>query len=169
MRHYLLAALLLAAPLAAQNRKSSPMLGALKAELTRSMEQLKKQPTPPYFLSYEVVEMETANVNGSFGTLLNSNPHSRARTLSIDLRVGDFKLDNTHPIRGAGMIFGDNFNTYPLPIDDNPEAIRALVWYYTDQKYKRAVEQYISVKTNVKVKADETDKSGDFSPARPET
>src|SRR6185436_4585144 len=50
----------------------------------------------------------------------------------------------------------------------DPDAIRAMLWYYTDQKYKRAIEQLISVKTNVKVKAEETDKSGDFSPAKAE-
>ncbi len=169
MKRYLLLALLVASTAAAQTRKASPMLDALKTELARSMEQLKKQPNPPYFLSYEVVETEAAGATGSFGTLVSSNPHNRFRALSIDLRVGDYKLDNTHPIRGSGPILGDNFNMYPLPIEDDPQAIRALIWYFTDQKYKRAVEQLISVKTNVKVKADETDKSGDFSPANAET
>ena len=56
-----------------------------------------------------------------------------------------------------------------MPVEDDPDALRAMLWYYTDQKYKRAVEQLIAVKTNVKVKAEETDKSGDFSPAKAET
>src|SRR5580658_4219818 len=33
----------------------SVITDALKSELTRSMEHLKKQPMPPYFLSYELI------------------------------------------------------------------------------------------------------------------
>lgn len=151
-----------------QASKRSVMLEAMESELTRSMEQLKKQPTPPYFLSYEVTETESTSANGSFGALVSSSPPNRRRILCIDLRVGSYNLDNTRPVRGAFPIFGDNISFFPMPIDDDPDAIRALLWYYTDQKYKRAIEQLISVKTNVQVKAPETDKAGDFSPAKPE-
>ena len=166
----LLGALLLV-PFSARTQapKRSPILEALKAELTRSMEQLKKQATPPYFLSYEVTETESTAANGSFGALVFSSPVNRRRILCIDLRVGSYELDNTRPVRGALPIPLDNISYFPMPIDDDPDAIRALLWYYTDQKYKRAIEQLISVKTNVKVKAAETDKAGDFSPARAET
>ena len=94
---------------------------------------------------------------------------TRTRMLGIDLRVGSYALDNTRPIRGAFPNLPDTFSAYPLPVDDDLDAVRALVWYYTDQKYKRAVEQFIAVKTNVQVKAQETDRSGDFSPAKAET
>src|SRR5215471_1459541 len=153
----------------AQPKKSSALLDAMKTEMARSMEHFRKQQMPPYFLSYEITETESAGAVGNFGALLSSNRGARRRMLSIDLRVGDFKLDNTHPIRGAAPIFMDNFSSYPMPIDDDPDAIRSLLWYYTDLRYKRAVEQLISVRTNVKVKAEETDKSGDFSPVKPET
>jgi predicted Zn-dependent protease len=86
--------------------------------------------------------------------------------------VGDYKLDNTHPVRGMMSMIStnlDNFTTSMLPLDDDPDALRALLWYFTDQKYKRAIEQLIAVKTNVQVKAAETDKSGDFSPSKAET
>ncbi len=156
-------------PVRPQGPPSSPMLQAMKMELARSMEQLKKQPTPPYFLSYEVTETESAGANGSFGALTSSNPVYRRRLLGIDLRVGGYELDNTHPIRGAFPIALDRVNFFPMPVDDDLDAIRSMLWYDTDQKYKRAIEQIISVKTNVKVKAQETDKSGDFSPAPAET
>src|SRR5437868_5425603 len=110
--------LFLFAALAAQSqtRKPAIVLDAIKAELTRSMEHLKKQPIAPYFLSYEIIESESAGAVGSFGSLLSSNRGSRRRMLSIDLRVGDYKLDNTHPIRGTAMIMLDNFSSYPMPI-----------------------------------------------------
>ena len=152
-----------------QPRKPATLLDAMKIELARSMEQLKKQPIAPFFLSYEIIETESAGATGSFGALLSSNRGARRRMLSIDLRVGDYKLDNTHPIRGSAMNMLDTYSSYPMSIEDDPDAIRAMLWYYTDIKFKRAVEQLISVRTNVKVKAEETDKAGDFSPAKAET
>ncbi|HZY59362.1 MAG TPA: hypothetical protein VFE56_06335, partial [Candidatus Binataceae bacterium] len=164
-----MAALLFTAAMRAQAPKPSPVLAAMKAELATSMEQLKKQRTPPYFLSYEIIETETTNVSGSFGALTSSTPAVRARYLGVDLRVGEYALDNTRPIRGALFNGMDNYNYYSVPIDDDPDALRARLWYFTDQRYKRAIEQLIAVKTNVKVKAEETDKAGDFSPAKAET
>ena len=113
----------------AQTSKPVPLLASMKAELARSMEHLKTQQMPPYFLSYEIIEMEGAGATGSFGSLLNSNHGSRRRMLSIDLRVGDYKLDNTHPIRGSAMNMLDNFSSYPMPIDDEPDEIRGLLCY----------------------------------------
>ena len=165
----LIVILMLVATSSALEAQPSQVLETLKTEITRSMEQLKKQPTPPYFLSYEITESETAGAAGSFGALVTSSTRiSKSRMLSIDLRVGDYQLDNTHPIRGTSPIPTDNLSFYQVPIEDDPDALRSLLWYYTDQRYKRAVEQLISVKTNVKVKAGETDKSGDFSPTPPE-
>ena len=68
---------------------------------TRSLEHFKKLPNPPYFLSYEAIEIESAGASGSFGALVGSSPLNRRRSLGIDLRVGSYALDNTHPIRGA--------------------------------------------------------------------
>jgi hypothetical protein len=34
--------------------QSHAVLDAMNAELARSLDQLKKQPVPPYFLSYEI-------------------------------------------------------------------------------------------------------------------
>ena len=67
------------------------------------MEHLKKQPNPPYFLSYEVIETESMNISGSFGALVSSTPLNRRRQLGIDLRVGSYQLDNTHPIGRDGQ------------------------------------------------------------------
>ena len=48
--------------------------------------------------------------------------------LGIDLRVGSPALDNTRPIRGAMLNLPDTFSSYQLPVDDDPEAIRAAFW-----------------------------------------
>jgi TldD protein len=141
----------------------SPVLQALDAELQRSMQKLKTQPVPPYFMSYEVVDTHAFFVTGEFGQLTGSN-EGHHRQLDVDLRVGDYSLDNAREIRGGmrGMSFPD-FSGATIPIDNDPAAIRAAVWYRTDDRYKRAVEQYTKVKTNVQVEVASEDKSDDFS------
>ncbi len=146
----------------AQNTGSSPVLQAMKDEISRSLETSKEQPAPPYFLSYEITEMHTANVSASFGVLTGSD-ENRRRQLDIDLRVGDYTLDNTHPIRGGFPNWADRYSLITIPVEDDPDAIRSVLWYHTDKKYKRAVEQLTKVKTNVQVKVEEEDQSDDFS------
>ena len=148
----------------------SPVLQAMKAELTRSMESLKKQPVPPYFLSYEITETRTLGVSGAFGNLVSSGEESRRRQLDIDLRVGSYALDNTRPIRGdfGGFGVADRFSFVQVPIEDDAAAIRGILWYNTDKRYKRAVEQLTRVKTNTQVKVAQEDKSNDFSTEQPE-
>ncbi|MFB3923619.1 MAG: metallopeptidase TldD-related protein [Terriglobia bacterium] len=146
----------------AQEQKTPRVLEAMKAELARSMQTLKGQSTPPYFLSYEITEDAVIAVTGSFGKL-ESSGENRHRQLDIDLRVGDYKLDNTHSIRGDFGGGFDRFSYIEVPMEDDPDALRSVLWYYTDKKYKRAVEQLTKVKTNVEVKVEQEDKSDDFS------
>ena len=152
----------------AQDQAPSKVLAAMKAELSRSLQILKQQPTPPYFLSYEITEDQVISVSGSFGRLEWSNENCR-RQLDVDLRVGDYQLDNTHSIRGdlLGQASYDRFAFIEVPIEDNPEAIRRRLWYQTDRTYKRAVEQLTKVKTNVEVKVEQEDRSADFSAEPP--
>lgn len=149
-------------------RGQDKVLQAMKEELARSMQTLKSQPVPPYFLSYEITESGFAAVSGSFGAIVSSN-ETRRRQLDIDLRVGDYSLDNTHEIRGGSFQDGaDRFGFVPMPLDDDPAAIRSVLWFETDRKFKRAVERLTRVKTNVQVKVAEEDKSDDFSRETPE-
>jgi predicted Zn-dependent protease len=145
----------------------SPVLQAMKAELDRSMEKFKSQPVPAYFLSYEVVETHNYVIDANFGKLTVSG-ENRHRNLNIDLRVGDYALDNTHEIRGAMPSGGASLANLGIPLDDDPDAIRATLWRQTDERYKRAVEQLTRIKTNVEVAVAAEDKSDDFSHEKPE-
>lgn len=150
----------------AQNKDSRVVLDAMKAELNRSMEKLKPQPSPPYFLSYEITETYTAGVAGSFGAITAAN-ENRRRSLDIDLRVGDNSLDNTRPIRGDMAFEMGGYSMIEAPLEDDAAAIRAVLWYNTDARYKQAVEQLTKVKTNAQVKVAQEDKSADFSREEP--
>jgi len=138
----------------------------MKAELARSQEKLKSQPEPPYFISYEIAEEHSLYVSGAFGKVTSSS-EGRHRALNTQVRVGDYALDNTHEIRGE---FNGAFNggSAAIPIDNDVDAIRAALWYQTDQHYKRAMEQFTKIKTNVKVKVAQEDQSPDFSREEPE-
>jgi TldD protein len=141
---------------------ATPVLGAMRAELDHSLAALKTQPVPPYFVSYQITEVQSVYVASAFGALEWSSA-TRTRALDVDLRVGDYALDNTHPLRGGRGPTSDRLaGSTPVPIEDGPDAIRAVLWYQTDRKYKQAVEQLTKVKTNVTVKVDEEDKSADF-------
>ncbi|MCY3840698.1 MAG: metallopeptidase TldD-related protein, partial [Gammaproteobacteria bacterium] len=140
----------------------SPVMEALKTELARSMEMLGEQPVPPYFLSYEVTERETVSANAEFGALTSSS-RGRSRYLDIDLRVGNYELDNTRPIQGAR----NRRTTVRLPLDDDVDAIRSVIWNATDERYKQALEELTKVETDVQVKVEAEDTSADFSHQEP--
>jgi TldD protein len=151
----------------AQVQTASPVLQAMQAELTHSLTALKAQPNPPYFLSYEITEGHNITVTGAFGTIENSSDRT-VRNLDVDLRVGDYKLDNTHAIRGSGPSFDRGFALIAVPLEDDPAAIRSVIWYNTDRRYKRAVEQLTKVRTNVQIKVAAEDTSADFCAEPPE-
>ncbi len=159
-----LVVLLFAVIAVAQQKSADPVMGAMTKELGRSFQNLKKTPVPPYFLAYQITDNRAIQVVGSFGALTFSND-SRTRVLDIDLRVGDYALDNTHPLRGdARFRGGDGLGGMRMPLDDDSDALRTALWYETDRKYKSAVEDLEQVKANVATKVDAEDKSGDFSP-----
>ncbi len=152
--------------LKAQDAKPSPVLSILKTELDRSLQTLKTQPIPPYFLSYDVTDDQVVSINASFGEITNSS-RTHQRQLDVDLRVGDYHLDNTHLIATGFPEFNflERLNFIQVPVEDNPEALRSIIWYNTDRKFKATVEQYTKVKTAVQVAVAPEDKSDDFSRA----
>lgn len=159
-------ALCLAAAALAGDQSASPALQAMKAELARSMDKLKSQPVPPYYLSYEITDVQSVSVGAQFGKLLASS-RNRVRFLDIDLRVGGYDVDNTREIRG-GLSFSRP-NPVRVAIEDDADSLRAALWFHTDDRYKRAVEALTNVKTNMRVKVEQEDKSPDFSREEPQT
>lgn len=146
-----------------------PLLNAMKTEMQRSMKELSTKERPPYFLSYCVTDIQTANISVSFGNVEAVNANS-TRLLDIDMRVGDYKLDNTHVIRGQAFDFGGGGRGGKvLPLGNDEMAIRQSLWLATDRTYKQAVERYGKVVTNKAVKVKEEDLSDDFSREKPVT
>jgi TldD protein len=150
-------------PPPAGTAKPAPILDAMTAELARSMAALKGHADPPYFASYEVTDERRVHIEAAFGALEHSSD-TRWQWVDVDVRVGDPKLDNTHPMRGEyGSWEADNTISARLPRDFDDHAVRSILWLKTDEAYKQAAEQLANVKANTRVKVASEDTSDDFS------
>ena len=143
---------------------ASPVLTAMRQELQRSMTGLKSQPSPPYFLSYEITETHGASVQGAFGTIVADRDYRR-RALATDLRVGTARFDNTHEVPGGfPSDFMDRFQSSDeVPLGDDATAIRRVLWSDTDRRYKSAIEHLTEGKRNAQVSVAPEDSSPDFA------
>jgi predicted Zn-dependent protease len=156
------------AALFSQNTVENSVLTAIEQEMQRTLKVLGEEANPPYFLSYSVTEIQEISITASFGELvIDDSDHSRM--LDIDIRVGDYQLDNTRQIRGNSFDFGGGVRGVNIPEGNDVAALRAAIWSETDNQYKRAVERYLKVVTNKAVKVQEEDSSADFSKETPYT
>jgi hypothetical protein len=152
---------------AAQSAPVDPVQRALEDEVKRAMGVLtQKGNPPPYFLSYEVNEVKSADITASLGALQYSSV-DRQRLLDIEVRVGDYNLDNTHQIRGQRGGGGEQQlnrpGSIPMPVDDDVDALKSVIWLETDRRYKSAVERFINVQANRAVRVEEENTAGDLS------
>jgi len=142
------------------------LLDTMKTELNRNYNILKKQNPPVYYLSYYVVDGTSYYIAASLGDIL-FNDFSRSRKLNVDARSGSRALDNTHEFKDSDED-ALALLTYNIPLDDNAAALKNVFWRATQEEAKKAQDQFLKVKTNAAVKADNTDKSDDFSaPVKP--
>jgi predicted Zn-dependent protease len=154
-----------ARPLCAQDI----VMKAMRDELDRSMKQLQLENLEkPYFISFRVMDSENANVSASFGALNNSSG-GRSRSFTVEVRVGDYKLDNTN-------FYSPNFDmssmvqvfngTTQLPIEDDYGELRRQIWLATDATYKKAVEDLSKKRAGLQNKVN-TDAIPDFTKEDP--
>jgi TldD protein len=142
---------------------SDPVLKVMQTELARASTELGKTDSGPYYMSYTVYDQNLVVLVGAYGSLL-TNASLQRRQADVVMRVGAPGLDNTHgQSRSTGMTSGT------LPIGDDQDAIARVLWELSDREYKRAGPAFLNVRTNTAVRAEEEDKSPDFSKEAPET
>ena len=146
--------------------KPSPLLGAMKAELERSMSTLGTLDPPAYYIGYTLTDTQRATVSGSNGALLQSEANHN-RWLEVAVRTGSYDLDDTHKVDGRQPPNGGPGTSAPL--DDDPDVFRRVIWLETDKQYRAAAEALIKIKTGkeVKVKTEEG-RAPDFSREKPQ-
>lgn len=118
------------------------VMKAMRDEMARSMGQLQFQNMEkPYFISYRIEDIDATTVSATLGSLTASEPGHR-RMLSVELRVGNYALDNSNyfSVRsfsgGMGMFSGIS----SAPLDNDYLQLRRQLWFTTDTQYKKAIE-----------------------------
>jgi len=143
----------------------SPLLGALQAELDRSMKTYGAQDPAAYYIGYAVTDTQRVDVSGSNGALLDSRA-VRNRYLEVSVRAGSYQLDDTHKV-GERQVQSDN-PVVAVPVDNDPEVLRRSAWLETDKQYRAAEEALIKIKTGKEVKVETVEgKAPDFSREQP--
>jgi hypothetical protein len=145
---------------------------AMRDELGRSMKQLQLEKLEkPYFIAYRVQERSSADVTASFGALLKSQS-ARTRTLTVEVRVGSPKLDNTNFLSmsflSRGGLTGGFGGVSQLPLDDDYKELRRQLWLATDSAYKQALENLSRKRAALQNKTS-TEGVSDFSQEQPGT
>ncbi len=146
----------------AQSPGPGPVVGILRAELQRNFDILKKQPVPAYFAAYTLHDTRATQILASFGAIDRAD-ENRQRFATVEVRVGDYELDNTHPIRGDARAMSPRLVQASLPLTDDEKPIRLALWRATDRGYKQASEALTRVRTNVAAKVQDDNPAPDFS------
>jgi TldD protein len=141
------------------------ILSAMDKELQRSMSALKMEGyDAPYFLSFAIREQKRTSLTAAQGTIVGKGGDHN-RMVYIETRVGDYALDNTELESGRYQFSSGGalpYTSYQIPLDNNEAAIRRVLWYLVDSKYKQSLEQYLK-KKGEKIFAAEKEHVDDFS------
>ncbi len=144
---------------------------AMRDEMARTLSQLRMpEMDKPYFVAYRIKELESSHVAATLGGLTQSRS-DRARFLSVELRVGDYALDNSNFLSTTSFSGGWSRQfrgIQQVPVDDNYLEIRRQLWLATDAEYKKALEDLAGKRAALETRK-ETERIADFSKEEPET
>jgi predicted Zn-dependent protease len=145
------------------------VLRALQDELARSMARLTVDGGHrPYYGAYVVTESDAVQISASFGAL-EEKGRERHRSLDVDFRVGDYRLDNTN-FSGGGFSFGGfgmgGYGGGSFPLEDDYDAFRHMLWLATDSAYHDAVQTLEKKKAHLE-QTRVKDRPDDFARAEP--
>ena len=130
--------------LSSARAEDDAVMRAMRDELDRSMKQMRPENLDkPYFIAYRVIDATNSAIAATLGSLI-SEQQSHTRQLTVEVRVGDYSLDNSNFLSfsafgRAGVVHGLG-NTVRLPLEDDYKEIRRQIWLATDAAYKKALE-----------------------------
>ncbi len=122
-----------------QKNEEKVIFSAMKDEMDRSMDILQMEDLEkPYYISYRIQENNITSISASFGAVLSSG-FRKSRSLAADVRVGDYKFDNTN--FSSTFSFGSGrLMTYPPTLKTDYDVLRHDLWRTTDMAYKSSLE-----------------------------
>ncbi len=130
---------LTATPVAAQE---SPLLQAMRDELSRAMTGLRiaDQP-PPYYIAYAIEDVGGRHIAATLGATV-TDTRRRGRMLRVDVRVGDYTRDSSRFFsfdRDPGVSSMYAMGVVEAPLDDDIAVLRRQLWLVTDAAYRKAL------------------------------
>jgi TldD protein len=164
MRRLLLAAAGLGAlgMLCAQAPTPDPIFQAMHDEIDRARKLSLPNLEAPYFVEYMIDEEESFNVTANLGGLLKRRME-RFRAPDVQIRVGDYKFDNSNFAGGGG---GSRYDLERFPLEDSYPLLRRYFWLMADSAYKSSVEA-ISRKRAAMRNMQQGEQLSDFAHAEP--
>ena len=142
---------------------SDPIIQAMRDEVNRSVKLNLPNLEEPYFVQYLLDQSDSFTVSASLGALL-ARSRDHFRVPEVEVRVGDYKFDNTNFAGGGGG--GSRYDLGNFPLDDDYAVLRRYLWLGTDSVYKGAVEA-ISRKRAAMRNINQADQLDDFAHAVP--
>lgn len=147
----------------AETPPADPVLQAMHDEVTRSIKLALPNLEAPYFVQYLLDSSDSFTVTASLGAVLGKT-RDTFRVPEVQVRVGDYKFDNTNFAGGGGGESRYDLGSFPL--DDDYALLRRYLWLSTDSAYKSAVEA-ISRKRAAVRNVNQGDHIDDFAHADP--
>lgn len=125
------------------------ILSAIEEELKRNSEKLQVEDFPkPYFISYSLFEYYDYILQTKLGGIILENENKR-RNFFVNVRVGDYLLDNTEDQDSFMGLFDFHPRYIPstlAPITSEPITFKHILWLLTDYNYKKALLSFQKVK-----------------------
>lgn len=131
------------------------IMRAMQDELSRSMAELKLDKLQkPYYIEYTLKIFDSYEAEATLGSLREDKNYRRA-TLTVGLRVGDYKFDNTNFFDFSISFFGsgddeESFRNRYITIEPDYKSLRRELWLATDAAYKRNAEALTKKETVLK-------------------
>ena len=118
----------------------------------------------PYFLEYRVNDTLFHGLQVNKGGVVLDKSGS-TRFLGVEIRVGNGKFDNTHPMRdNLDFTNWDGYQNVRLPLEKEGQLTEKTLKIATDFAFRAAKDQYIKIQANVGVRPSENDTGLDFAP-----
>jgi hypothetical protein len=152
------------------DKPNEDIIKAMKDEINRSLENLSIEGLQsPYFIEYKYTELDAHSMRGQLGSVEASN-NNKTAFLSVNVRVGDYKFDNSNFFDVGLGFFGssddeEGFKRRTVSYNPSYDYLRREFWLATDAAYKQSAELY-SKKLAVLKNRLRNDTTPDFSKLR---
>lgn len=165
--------LLLLANISLKALEQDEIFRAMQDEISRTLSELQLELLQkPYYVEYSLLIESAYSAKAVLGHTVESD-NSQIAVLSVSVRVGDYKFDNTNFFDFGLNLFGsgddeERFKNRQVPLELDYSALRRELWLATDAAYKRAAEVYSKKESALKNKM-RKDSIEDYLQIAPET